>query len=326
MGRNTLQIGLIGTGYVAKARAAAFHDDPRSQVVAIAGHRLASAQAMAETYQATADANWQTLIERSDVDLVVITSVNRNHGEAVQGALQAGKHVVVEYPLALDFELAQSLITLAQQVGKLLHVEHIELLGGLHQTVQAHLAQVGQPVYVRYATISPQHPAPDKWTYTPELFGFPLMGALSRVHRLTNLFGSVATVACQHQNLVNAQGLTDTSLCNAQLRFTSGLVADVVYGKGDRLWKATRSMEIQGAKGTLFFEGDRGVLINPHGETPIELTPRRGLFVRDTTMVLDHLEQGTPLYLQPTESLYALEVADAARRSAETGQTITLTP
>lgn len=326
MSQDVLRVGLIGTGYVAKARAAAFNDDPRAQVAATAGHRLASAEALAATHNATAEASWQALVDRPDIDLVAIASANQNHGEAVQGALQAGKHVVVEYPLALNFEMAQSLVSLAQQSNKLLHVEHIELLGGLHQTVKAHIHKVGAPVYVRYATVSPQHPAPSKWTYDPHLFGFPLMGALSRVHRLTNLFGRVKTVACQNRMHTDAQGGVDTCLCSAQISFDSGLLADVVYGKGDRLWKSTRIMEIQGAQGTLLFDRDQGVLIDADGEHPIDVAPRHGLFVRDTTMVLDYLENGTPLYLKPEESLYALRVADAARRSAETGQTITLIP
>jgi biliverdin reductase len=42
-------------------------------------------------------------------------------------------------------------------------------------------------------------------------------------------------------------------------------------------------------------------------------------------MVLDHLTTGAPLYVTSAASLYALKVADAARRSAETGQTVYLT-
>jgi biliverdin reductase len=38
--------------------------------------------------------------------------------------------------------------------------------------------------------------------------------------------------------------------------------------------------------------------------------------------VLDHIFNGTPLYVTPEESLYTLKVAEAARRSAETGLTI----
>ena len=46
---------------------------------------------------------------------------------------------------------------------------------------------------------------------------------------------------------------------------------------------------------------------------------RRGLFAKDTAMVLDHLTIGTPLYVTSEASLYSLKVADAARQSTATG-------
>jgi biliverdin reductase len=70
------------------------------------------------------------------------------------------------------------------------------------------------------------------------------------------------------------------------------------------------------------FDGDEGKLIKDDETTPIEVGGRRGLFAKDTGMVLDYLIEGTPLYVTPEASLYALKVADAARRSAETGQTV----
>ena len=53
-----------------------------------------------------------------------------------------------------------------------------------------------------------------------------------------------------------------------------------------------------------------------------EIGSRRGLFAKDTAMVLDHLTNGTPLYVTPEASLYTLKVADAAKQSAETGDAV----
>ena len=270
---------------------------------------------------------WTDLIARSDIDLVIISTINRDHGEIVRSALQADKHVVVEYPLALDLNIAEETLTLAESRQRLLHVEHIELLGGLHQAMRRHLPRIGAASYVRYCTLNPQHPAPRKWSYQTDLFGFPLMGALSRIHRLTNLFGEVATVACQNrydsdQVAPPSYGFYNAFLCIAQFRFKSGLVAEVTYGKGNQLWRSIRQMEVHGQQGGMVFDGDQGVLILPEGSQPIEVAPRKGLFVKDTAMVLDHLLEGAPLYVSPAESLYALKVADAARRSAETGQVV----
>ncbi|NEQ86518.1 MAG: gfo/Idh/MocA family oxidoreductase, partial [Moorea sp. SIO2I5] len=51
---------------------------------------------------------------------------------------------------------------------------------------------------------------------------------------------------------------------------------------------------------------------------------RRGLFLKDTAMVIDYLVKGTPLYVSPVDSCYTLKVADALRESAATGNAIAL--
>jgi biliverdin reductase len=186
-----LQVGLVGTGYAAKLRAETLQSEARSHLVAVAGHAPEKTQEFAQNYQALALDSWQELVERPDMDLVVICTINRDHGAIARAALEAGKHVVVEYPLALEPTAAEALIALAQKRDKLLHVEHIELLGGVHQALRQSLPQIGTACYARYSTLNPQHPAPRKWTYNQALFGFPFSAALSRLHRLTDLFGTV---------------------------------------------------------------------------------------------------------------------------------------
>ena len=318
-----VRIGLVGTGYAAKLRAETLLQDARSHLVAVVGHTPEKTQAFSQTYQAEAVDSWQQLVE-SDLDLVIVSTINRDHGAIALAALQSGKHVVVEYPLSLDVGEAEALVALAQEQSKLLHVEHIELLGGLHSSLKQSLPAIGNVFYARYSTVNPQRPAPRRWTYQPELFGFPLTAALSRLHRLTDLFGSVATVSCQTRFSGTDSEFYKACLCTAQLRFTSGLVAEVTYGKGETLWQDERKFEVHGEKGGLIFDGDRGVLVQGEETTPIEVGSRRGLFAKDTTMVLDQLIEGTPLYVTPSASLYTLKVADAARRSTETGETVVL--
>lgn len=326
-----LQVGLVGTGYAAKLRAETLQADARAELVAVAGHTPDTTAAFSQTYGAEALSDWQTLVQRSDLDLVVIASINSDHAAIARAALQAGKSVVVEYPLALEFAEAASLVELAAAQGNLLHVEHIELLSGIHQAAKTALPTIGTPFYVRYTSLNAQRPAPQKWTYHPRQFGFPLVGAVSRIHRLTNLFGSVATVSCQARfwdraNEVDADrdAYYTSCLCTAQLRFVGGVVAEVVYGKGEALWQSARSLEIHGENGAILIDGEQGQLVTAEGTQSLEMGSRRGLFAKDTTMVLDHLTQGTPLYVSLPASLYALQVADAARRSAEIGQTIQL--
>ncbi len=319
------RVGLVGTGYAAKARAESLKAEERSQLIAVAGHMFEHTQTFSKTYGAAALESWQALIDRSDIDLVIIANVNKEHGKIARAALQAGKHVVVEYPLSIDYNEAVTLAQLAQTQQKLLHVEHIELLSGIHQAVQAALPEIGQPFYARYTSFNAQHPAPQKWTYSSQLFGFPLIGAVSRIHRLTHLFGRVAQVSCQTRfQPADRSDFYHTCLCTAQLQFVNGLIAELTYGKGDRLWQSGRSLEIQGEQGGIFVDGDQGRLVRLSDTQFLDLGSRRGLFAKDTVMVLDHLINQSPLYVSLTESLYALQVADAARQSAEQGQPIVL--
>ena len=319
-----IRAGLVGTGFAAKLRAETLQADSRSHLVAVSGHTLEKTKEFAHSHEASAIDSWQQLVEHPDLDLVIICTINRDHGAIARAALDAGKHVVVEYPLCLDPSEAESLIALAQAKGKLLHVEHIELLGGLHQALRQSLPEIGNTFYTRYVTITPQRPAPKRWTYHQELFGFPFSAALSRIHRLTDLFGDVASVSCQSRFWEASSDYYTACLCSAQLRFTNGLIAEVTYGKGEEFWQGLRNFEVHGEQGTLVFEGDQGTLVRGEERTSIEVAGRRGLFVKDTDMVLDYLIEGTPLYVSATASYYALKVADAARQSAETGKAISL--
>jgi biliverdin reductase len=318
-----VKAGIVGTGYAAQRRAEALLADRRAQLVCVAGNSPDNRVAFGEAYGIEPLDSWQQLVAQPALDLVVICTINCQHGEMVRAALAAGKHVIVEYPLALDCQEAAALVALAKQQDKLLHVEHIELLGGLHRAIRQHLPAIGEVFYARYTTLQPQHPAPRRWTYHHDSFGFPLMAALSRLHRFTDLFGVVKSVSCQSRFWEAPEtGYFTACLCTAQLRFASGLVADVTYGKGEAFWQGNQTFELHGEAGSLIFAGEKGRLISSSGEVPIAVESRRGLFAKDTQLVLDYLEEEKSLYVTPEASLYALQVGEAARESAKRGRNV----
>jgi biliverdin reductase len=101
------------------------------------------------------------------------------------------------------------------------------------------------------------------------------------------------------------------------LRFANGVNTHLTYGKGSFVQRGDRRFVIHGEAGVLEFLGDHGTLTQGETVTPIELGSRRGVFKQDTTAVLDYLTEGKPLYITAVQSLYALEIADQIRRSAE---------
>jgi biliverdin reductase len=321
-----LKVGIVGTGYAARQRVAALDEDLRVDSIFVTGNDMTRVAEFVATSSVVGIDSWQELIELPQLDLIFVCTINSQHGAIARAAIEANKHVVVEYPLALAPQEARSLIALAREKSKLLHVEHIELIGGLHRAIAHHLPEIGNVFYARYATISSDRSVTRNWKYHREQFGFPLAAALSRIHRLTDLFGTVVTVSCQNRSW----DLPDTDyftacLCDARLVFSNGIIADVTYGKGNVFWHPHRTFEIHGDRGTLLFEGETGTLIRDRERTEIEVVSRRGLFARDTAMVLDKLSADKPLYVNPDASLYALEVAEAARLSSITERIVTVT-
>jgi biliverdin reductase len=320
-----IRVGVIGTGFAAKVRAQNITVESRTQLVAVAGRTPDRTVEFAEGFNALAVNDWQSLLQMPDIDLVIVATINGHHGEIVRAAIEAGKHTIVEYPLALNSQEAAEIIELAKAKKVLLHVEHIELLGGLHQTMREQLHHLGEVYYARYSTIVTQRPVPRKWTFHRSEFGFPLSAALSRLHRFTDLFGSIDSISCNNQYWGGVGDYYQTCLCTAQFRFkNSSAVGEVVYGKGEGLWQNSRKFEVHGENGALIFDGDEGALIQDGSSTRLDLGARKGLFARDLELVLDHLLDGKPNYVMPAASLGTLRVADAARISAETRRTVSI--
>lgn len=69
-------------------------------------------------------ADLATLLQRDDIDLVVIATPNHLHAQQIGAALRAGKHVVVDKPLCLHAAEADLLIALARERGRMLTVFH----------------------------------------------------------------------------------------------------------------------------------------------------------------------------------------------------------
>ena len=165
-----VRVGLVGTGFAAKVRAQTIGVEARTQLVAVAGRTPSRTSEFAAGFDALAVDDWRTLVEMSDIDLVIVATINSEHGKIVRAAIEAGKHTIVEYPLSLDPIEAAEIIALAEAKGVLLHVEHIELLGGLHQTMREWLDTLGEVYYARYSTIVTQRSVAEKWTFNRSEF------------------------------------------------------------------------------------------------------------------------------------------------------------
>lgn len=77
------------------------------------------------------------------IPALAISLENTAHEAAVRQALAAGKHVLVDYPLALTQRAGEALFALAREKDKVLHVEHIGLLTGEHRRLKKEVEEKG---------------------------------------------------------------------------------------------------------------------------------------------------------------------------------------
>lgn len=117
-----LNVGIIGCG-VGQLHLQGFADVPRARVVAIAGldedrcRDLAAAHGVPRVYR-----DYQSLIADPEVDAVTVAVPNILHAPVALAALEAGKHVMVEKPLARTSAEGQSILDAAKKCGRVLGV------------------------------------------------------------------------------------------------------------------------------------------------------------------------------------------------------------
>jgi predicted dehydrogenase len=98
-----LRWGVLGTGWIAERFTAALHRGTRQRVVAVGSRSMASAKEFADRIGAQrAHGSYADLVADPEVDVVYIATPHNHHRANALLALDAGKHVLVEKPIALN--------------------------------------------------------------------------------------------------------------------------------------------------------------------------------------------------------------------------------
>ncbi len=112
-----LRIGLIGFGKIGRVHYRHLCSLPEAQVAVVA-----DPAGVGEAENVPVVADWREVVERRDLDAVVISLPHALHHESAQAALHHGKHVFLEKPLATTLADARHLVECADAAGKVLMV------------------------------------------------------------------------------------------------------------------------------------------------------------------------------------------------------------
>jgi predicted dehydrogenase len=160
---NKLRVALIGSGSIATHRhAPEYAAHPDVEIVAFVDRVPARAEKLASKYGGKALSNYEDAL-KLNVDAVSVCIPNAFHAPVSIAALNAGKHVLCEKPMATSNEEAFAMIAAAKAAGKTLMIGHNQRLAPLHvkakQLIDAGV--IGNVVTFR---TSFAHPGPESWS------------------------------------------------------------------------------------------------------------------------------------------------------------------
>jgi len=125
MRNSEIGIGIIGAGFARTTQIPGFKNCDGARVVAIAsGHREHAEKVAREFDIEHVDSDWRALVARDDVDLVSIVTPPVKHCEMTLAALENGKAVLCEKPMAMNAVEARRMTESAREAGVLALIDH----------------------------------------------------------------------------------------------------------------------------------------------------------------------------------------------------------
>jgi UDP-N-acetylglucosamine 3-dehydrogenase len=121
---NRIGIGVIAAGQMGQRHANVYRQLPEAHLRAVADLNAGAAHAAADPVGADVHADWHDLLARDDIQAVSICLPDWLHRDAVIAAAEAGKHILLEKPLAIEVADADAMVTAVEKAGITLLVGH----------------------------------------------------------------------------------------------------------------------------------------------------------------------------------------------------------
>jgi UDP-N-acetyl-2-amino-2-deoxyglucuronate dehydrogenase len=225
-----LRFGLIGCGRVAPRHAQALAELAPGSLVAVADIVDRRVQAFARDYRAEPFADYRRILERSDVDIVCICTPSGLHCQMAIDAMHAGKHVIVEKPIALSLDDADRMIATARATGRRLCVVLQNRFNAAIQDLRRAVdeGRLGR-LLLGNATVRwyrPQEYYEDGWHGTWAMDGGALMNqSIHHIDALQWFMGQPESVFAQTGTLAHRMEAEDAGV--AVIRFRGGALGVV---------------------------------------------------------------------------------------------------
>jgi UDP-N-acetyl-2-amino-2-deoxyglucuronate dehydrogenase len=343
-----LGIGIAGAGRIFDQHASACLElADRAQLLAVADpDDLQLSKAVTRHRIPFAYSDYRRLLEHREVDVVIVCTPPVSHERIVMDALQAGKFVISEKPLAHTLRAADNILAAAEKYpGKLSTVHQFRYLAEVQRTCwlrdHGHLGRLMFGRFSRFARWEKPAKAKDgarpakkrsawwgEWATAGG--GMAMTQLIHELDLMLHIFGPAAEVQATMETLREPIESEDT--CAATVRFRSGALV-CCYGTMTAQ-RPTHGFDVIGERASTHFpwalesadqgwreESLREVLdICPDPSQPQALNPHTPYL----SAVFDAILQGLPLPVAPKEARAAIEICTAIYASALTRQSTAL--
>ena len=338
-----LRLGILGCANIAKQFVRDVAPSPSVSIQAVASRDLSKAQSFAQTFGIPhVHASYEALLDDARIEAIYIPLPNSLHAEWAVRALQAGKHVLCEKPLALNLAEVTRMFAAARQHGVMLLESYPYWFQPQTRDLVAHLHAdtIGQ---VRSVQASFGFTLGNPLTnirMKPELGGGALLDAGSYPISLIRL-----VMGCAPERVMAHANWADTGVdisMNATLWYADGRSAQMSCAMNAANHRRATIVGSDGAIETEYLNHTSSTTTHPWGYLPSQLRVRRGIA---NTIAFEDIQSATGSGFQfaaeafsqvvRTQDHAAIDRAaaashdiaatlDAIRLSAQTGQAVNL--
>lgn len=244
--KDNVGIGIIGTGFARRVQIPAFLQAKNCDIVSVASGSLENAHAAAREFRiGHSTDDWRATAFRDDVDLVCITTPPNLHKEMTLFALEHGKHVLCEKPMAMNVREASEMAEAAKGKSLLALIDHeLRFQPGRQKAFEMlHSGEIGKIRHAKYIFQAPHRGDPNlPWNWWSDVEqGGGALGAINS-HIIDSfrwfLRTEISSVFCQLQTHIkerpDASGQTATVTsddeANMILRFADGDLTEDTTG------------------------------------------------------------------------------------------------
>ncbi len=316
-------IGIIGAGNFTQMTLLPLLKKTNAQLYSIASTNGISSTSLAKKYNfAFSTTNHQSILEDSNVNLVMITTRHNSHAQLVCECLLQKKHVFVEKPLAITTPQLQVILKTYQLTeGKYsISVGFNRRFSPHSQKIKAVLGTLPMNII---ATVNAGSLPPSAWVHDRKVGGGRIIGeACHFIDLITYLTGSLVSSVCMNAMECNPQETTDNA--TILLKYKNGSTGVINYfSNGSKAYTKER-IEIYSQERTAIIDNFRKTKgYGFKGFSSFSSSMDKG-HKNQLEQLVQQLQQGTPPIIPFEELVNTTQAALAAIESLKTKQWITI--